>query len=209
MFHEVMSHGNARLVLETGRAFFFFNFGAMEQRHLVLPNYSYADYCQWEGRWELIEGIPHAMSPLPIPKHQRIAGDIHALFWNALRKKRCKKCRAYQPLDYKLSEKTILQPDMLVVCGEIRKAFLDFPPALVVEVLSPSTASKDRLYKFNTYQQQGIRYYLIVDVKEETIEVYELENGSYVLRAKDHDFTFSFSFPEGCEAAIDFGEVWR
>jgi len=31
------------------------------------PYYTYDDYCQWEGRWELIEGMSYAMSPLPVP----------------------------------------------------------------------------------------------------------------------------------------------
>lgn len=31
----------------------------------ILPHYTYSDYCNWEGRWELIEWIPYAMSPAP------------------------------------------------------------------------------------------------------------------------------------------------
>jgi hypothetical protein len=38
----------------------------------ILPHYTYSDYEQWEGQWELIDGIPYAMSPLPVPKHQKI-----------------------------------------------------------------------------------------------------------------------------------------
>ena len=37
-----------------------------------LPDYSYSDYVKWEGRWELISGIPYAMSPSPIFFHQDI-----------------------------------------------------------------------------------------------------------------------------------------
>jgi hypothetical protein len=36
---------------------------------------------QWEGKWELIDGIPHAMSPAPTPKHQIIANTLGALFF--------------------------------------------------------------------------------------------------------------------------------
>ena len=36
------------------------------------PNYNYRDYVLWEGRWELIDGMPYAMSPLPIRDHQDI-----------------------------------------------------------------------------------------------------------------------------------------
>lgn len=33
----------------------------------LLPYYTYKDYCNWEGRWELIEGIPFAMSRTSTP----------------------------------------------------------------------------------------------------------------------------------------------
>jgi hypothetical protein len=42
----------------------------------ILPHYTYADYVQWEGQWELIDDIPYAMSPSPVPKHQRIANNL-------------------------------------------------------------------------------------------------------------------------------------
>ncbi|HSV11108.1 MAG TPA: hypothetical protein VLI68_10085 [Hanamia sp.] len=31
----------------------------------LLPHYTYEDYCHWEGRWEVIDGIPYAMIPAP------------------------------------------------------------------------------------------------------------------------------------------------
>ena len=120
----------------------------------ILPHYTYEDYKQWEGRWELIEGVPYAMSPQPVPNHQRIAANLTSEFISALRN--CKKCAVYQPIDYKISEETILQPDMLIVCEPIYKKYLDFPPSLVVEILSPSTALKDRHTKFEIYQLQNI-----------------------------------------------------
>lgn len=121
--------------------------------------------------------------------------------------KNTSKCRAFLPLDYKITEDLIIQPDVLIVCDDIKKKFLDFAPALVVEVLSPSTAMKDRHTKFKIYQQQQIPYYLLVSPDEEIVEVYELENNVYVLRQKEHAFTFNFQL-EGCEATIDFAEIW-
>ena len=43
-----------------------------------LPHYTYDDYVQWEGRWELINGIPYAMTPAPSVKHQLISQNIGA-----------------------------------------------------------------------------------------------------------------------------------
>ena len=125
------------------------------------PHYTYEDYCQWEGNWELIDGMPYAMAPLPIPKHQRVSLLLSIRLESALEK--CEKCTVYPPLDWKISEDTVVQPDILVVCEKIEKKFLDFPPVLVVEVLSPATASKDRGEKMELYQQQMVKYYVIAD----------------------------------------------
>jgi Uma2 family endonuclease len=47
-----------------------------------------------------------------------------------------------QPVDYLVADDMILQPDILIVCKPIIKKYLDFPPTLVAEVLSPATALK-------------------------------------------------------------------
>ncbi len=61
----------------------------------ILPHYTYEDYLQWKGRWELIEGIPYAMSPQPVPKHQRIAVNLSTEFRIALKK--CKNVLRINP----------------------------------------------------------------------------------------------------------------
>jgi Uma2 family endonuclease len=63
----------------------------------ILPYYTYEDYVHWEGKWELIDGIPYAMHPAPTPRHQMIANTLGALFYFAL--KRCSNCAAYQAID--------------------------------------------------------------------------------------------------------------
>jgi Uma2 family endonuclease len=171
----------------------------------ILPHYTYADWEQWEGQWELIEGIPHAMSPLPVPKHQKIAMALGSEFTVML--KSCKQCTAYQPIDYRISDDTILQPDMLVVCGEITKKYLDFPPALVVEILSPATALKDRHSKYSIYESQGIPYYLIISPDTEEIEIYKLNGGVYSLEQKGKNTSYHFNLGN-CAGAIDFKEIW-
>ncbi len=172
----------------------------------ILPHYTYEDYEKWEGRWEVIEGVPYAMSPQPVPKHQLIANNISYEFKSALKK--CKKCKVYQPIDYVIFEDTIVQPDMLVVCTPIEKKFLDFPPSLVVEILSPSTALKDRHTKFDLYQSQHIPYFIIISPDNEEAEVYQMKEGEYSLINNGHSFSYTFSFDD-CTAVIDFNEIWQ
>lgn len=171
----------------------------------ILPHYTYDDYVQWEGQWELIDGIPYAMSPQPVPNHQRIALNLSGEFRLPL--KACNKCSAYQPIDYRVADDTILQPDMLVVCGEITKKYLDFPPALVVEILSPATALKDRHTKYGIYESQGIKYYIIIAPDKEEAEIYELLDGKYQLKQTGKNLVHEFFFPE-CTAKVDFKEIW-
>ena len=171
-----------------------------------LPHYTYEDYCQWEGKWELIEGVPYAMSPMPIPEHQHTSVKLISRFDVALDS--CKDCRVYIPLDWKIEEDTVVQPDMLIVCKPIEKKFLDFPPALVVEVLSPSTASKDRGIKMELYQSQQVKYYLIVDTKFKKVEIYQFIDSKYELVAVTPS-TFLFNFEEaGCSADISLLNIW-
>ena len=172
----------------------------------ILPHYTYEDYVQWEGKWEVIDGIPYAMSPSPMPKHQLISANLIAEFRQQLKK--CATCKVYQPIDYLVAEDTILQPDMLIVCGEIVKKYLDFAPALVVEVLSPSTAAKDRFTKFPIYQSKGIRYYLIINPDLEEVEVYELFEGEYKMAIRGKEISYDFTF-NACNANIDFKEIWQ
>jgi hypothetical protein len=67
--------------------------------------------------------MPYAMSPAPIPLHQIIGGNCYVIFKQSL-KKGCKKCKAYPPIDWKIKDDTVVQPDMLIVCEKIEKDFL-------------------------------------------------------------------------------------
>lgn len=172
----------------------------------ILPHYTYEDWVNWEGQWELIDGIPHAMSPMPVPKHQRIAANVSSEFRRELKK--CEKCNVYQPLDYKVSEDIIVQPDVIIVCGKIDKSFLDFPPEMVVEILSPSTALKDRHSKFGIYEEQQIKYYILISPDKEEVEIYAIENSIYQLKQIGREVTHTFSFETDCSATVDFKEIW-
>src|SRR5215216_4230234 len=103
----------------------------------IIPHYTYDDWFRWEGSWELIEGHPIAISPAPTPRHQRVSAKIITILSRALENASCDHCSVYNFIDYKVEEDTVLQPDVLVVCGEITKKYLDFPPSLVVEIISP------------------------------------------------------------------------
>ena len=92
----------------------------------LIPNYTYQDYLHWEGKWELIEGIPFAKSPSPSVNHQRIASLLNVELGISLRNTNCD-CLVYQPLDVKISDNTVLQPDLLIICNKIEGSYIDQP----------------------------------------------------------------------------------
>ena len=171
------------------------------------PHYTYDDYRLWEGRWELIEGMPYAMSPAPNNRHQWIASRLTVMFVNALYN--CKKCRVYQPIDWKIAKDTVVQPDLSIVCKPFNNInYLDFPPSLIVEILSPSTAQKDRREKFELYESQEVKYYLIIDPAFKNAEIFELINKKYkAIAVKPSSFVFSVD--EDCETTISFSDLFE
>jgi Uma2 family endonuclease len=176
----------------------------------ILPHYTYEEYRHWEGRWEIIEGIPYAMSPAPNPRHQWICSNIKGELRNAIKNTGCKNCKVYDFIDIKASEDTVVQPDAVVVCKEITKPFLDFPASLVVEILSPSTAIKDRNNKFLLYQSQKILYYIIVDVDKNELEIFHLkEDGKYQLEKIATHLAYTFHLDTECSVDVVLDNIWQ
>lgn len=170
------------------------------------PQFTYEDYVIWEGRWELIDGMPYAMSPAPTPDHQQINGGLYSAFTTAL-SAQCKDCRVYLPIDWKMNDKSVVQPDLLIVCKKLSKKYLDFAPSLTVEILSPSTAYKDRHEKFELYELEKVKYYLIIDPQFKKIEIYELVKDKLKLSTIPPN-SFQFNLQSGCNFSIDFDTIW-
>ncbi len=177
--------------------------GAVKAEYI--PHYTYDDYKHWEDQWELIEGVPYAMSPAPMIKHQKISNKIARLLDEELEE--CENCTALLPVDWKISEDTIVQPDNLVICYEPKGAYLTKAPTLIFEVLSKATEKKDTTLKFELYEKEGVRYYVIVNPDDEIAKVYGLKEGRYIkmLDATDEHVTFD---PGPCEITVDFGKLW-
>jgi Uma2 family endonuclease len=72
-------------------------------------------------------------------------------------------------LDVVMSDHDVVEPDLLFVAGDqqsiLTEANVQGPPALVVEVLSPSTRRRDEGIKRRLFDQKGVREYWLVDPK--------------------------------------------
>ena len=103
----------------------------------------------------------------------------------------------------------MLQPDCSIVCSSITKKFLDFPAALVVEILSPVTALKDRHTKFSIYEKFGMKYYIIVDEENSQVEIYHLENSKYILQKSSSKTPFTFYLDDNCKIDVSLKNIWE
>ncbi len=135
-----------------------------------------------EHRLEYLNGEIYQMAS-PTVSHQVAVGNVHFLFKLSLKDHKCK--TFVSPFDVHFWKKDIrnpdvLQPDVFIACDtedniNEKDRYMGIP-TLVVEVLSPSTRSRDILYKMNTYMTSGVKEYWVVDPTDKKVIVYVYEN---------------------------------
>ena len=171
-----------------------------------LPNYTYSDYTHWEGDWELIEGVAYAMAPSPILTHQIISMLVGSSLIDSLRN--CKNCIVVSEMDYKLSDDTVLRPDIALVCGQKKGAYIKKSPELIIEIVSKSSASRDEKIKFSLYQAEKVHYYILLYPEDLKAKIYKLQNNRYEKIIDLLEGTFEFKMLE-CDVKIDFDFVFE
>lgn len=128
-------------------------------------------------QYELVDGML-LVTPAPLPRHQQ------GLFEIAFRLRL--ECPAQlqvfvAPLDFRPTSRRSLQPDVLVVRREdVGPKNIQRPLQLAVEVLSPSTRSKDLLLKRQLYADAGVPTYWIFDPEAPSLTVLRLDGDKYV-----------------------------
>ena len=164
-----------------------------------------------ERRVELIDGVFYDMSA-PAVIHQKILGELHILFRECMDAHEGE-CEVYlSPCDVRLDcdNKTMVQPDLLVICGpyDLGAKRFEGAPDLVLEILSPSTRSKDMLLKLYKYQNAGVKEYWIVDPDRETVMVYDFRDDNFYPEKYDFDSVIPIHISGG-QCSIDFSRVNR
>ena len=169
-------------------------------------SYSYDDYRLWEGNWELMDGIAVSMSPAPMRKHQSVASEI--IYNIRTQLDDCELCEVLGEVDYKISDDTVLRPDIVLICGETNDSYLTKAPEIIVEIISKSTAKRDENYKFEMYEKEKVKYYIIVYPDDLKAKVFKLDGKLY---DKQGDFLKeSYEFKETtCNITINFEKVFK
>ncbi len=150
----------------------------VDQTKIYMTAAEYFDLPETNRFEELLDG-ELIVSPPPIPKHQDIVGNIFFL----LRQQVPDGKVFIAPIALYLDERNIPEPDVVWVSAssrcQIAEKRLEGPPELIVEVLSPSTARRDRGDKFDLYEKHGIREYWLVDPEADYLEVYVLKENTF------------------------------
>jgi Uma2 family endonuclease len=170
------------------------------------PHYNYDDYKKWEGDWELIDGIAYAMSPSPMITHQAISMLTGSSILGSL--KNCKNCMVLSEMDYKLADDTIVRPDIALVCGQKSGAYIKKAPELIVEIVSKSSAKRDEKIKHQLYQNEKVKYYILLYPEDLKAKIYKLNNNKYEKVVDLLSGSFEFKDIE-CSATIDFDFVFE
>lgn len=160
-------------------------------------------------RIELIDGTIYELAA-PTLNHQRVQLALASEF-SACIDEHGMSCEVIvAPFDVRLDRdnRTMAEPDLMIVCsaeiaGDAR--YLDGPPDLAVEILSPSTRAKDCTVKLRKYMNAGVREYWIVDLENEKVMVYMFEED-----VLPNQYSFEDSIPAGIsegKCSIDFSRI--
>ncbi len=152
-------------------------------------HYTYKDYLQFtfDESVEIIKGRLFRMSPAPSSSHQWISGNLFGKIYNHFSGKTCRFFAAPFDVILPVADKDfmdsdrVVQPDLVVICdrNKIRERGCFGAPDWIIEIISSHTTKKDFQIKFDLYEEAGVREYWIVEPRNQTVEVFTLEDDRY------------------------------
>ena len=151
----------------------------------------------------MIDGVPHSMSPSPGTAHQRFSLILASQILNTMlnSKDSCKDCTVLQDIDWLIADDTVMCPDISIVCDH-KTNYITTIPVLLIEIVSPTSGLRDRIVKYDMYQGQGVKYYIIADPATGTYTAYQIIDGKY----QEYSLA-TFAIHEGCTLTIDVAKA--
>jgi Uma2 family endonuclease len=165
------------------------------------PRFSAQDYLAWEAeqseKHEYLAGEVFAMAGAS-DAHVTISLNLAITLRSHLRGKPCRVYIADMKVEVARAE-AFFYPDVFVSCSATDAQLADRKrePLLVIEVLSPATASYDRGAKFAYYRQlDSLQEYVLVDTERVSVDVFRRDpTGHWVL------------YPYGPEGSVELASV--
>ena len=157
----------------------------------LTKSYTYADYLSWQfkERVELIWGKIRKMTAAPSTRHQKVLGKIYVMISNKLEEDSCQAFIA--PFDVRLSiedengelTESVVQPDLCIICeaDKIDEKGCFGAPDLIIEVLSPSSSTKDMKDKLKLYEKAKVKEYWVIEPHDGLVHIFILsDQGKYI-----------------------------
>ena len=175
--------------------------------------FTYEDYrtAPPDKRYELLDG-DLLLNPAPNLKHQSVQVGMGRRLAQFI-EERALGAFFFAPCDVVLSDTDVVQPDLLFVSNERAHLLsggdnVQGAPDLVVEILSPGTADRDRGYKRALYAKHGVKEYWLVDPAAETVSILRLRGGVLaVARTFGRNETLQSPLLAGFE--LDLEDIFR
>lgn len=164
-------------------------------------------YALPEGkRAELIDGELYMMAA-PGMMHQRAVSELHYLIKDYIKRNNgsCEVFPAPFAVFLNADDKIYLEPDISVICDKrkLTDEGCKGAPDWIIEIVSPSSRSRDFYKKLIKYSTAGVREYWIVDHEKNHVIVYNFEHDAV------EDYTFSDQVKAGIyeDFSIDFSGI--
>jgi len=134
-------------------------------------------------RHEIIDGV-HYVTPSPNLRHQELLGRLHFEIEGCLRRHAGIGRVFVAPLDVVFTKYDVVEPDLLFVARDqqddvLTAANVQGAPALVIEILSPGTRTRDEGVKRQLFDRGGVREYWLVDPDERTVRIWRAEKQTF------------------------------
>jgi Uma2 family endonuclease len=160
-------------------------------------------------RLELVNGEV-AVSPSPIPDHSYIETMLKILLGQHILAHDLG--RLYGDVDTLFGPHDVRRPDIIFFAKSrlhlVGKKAMEGPPDLCIEILSPSSATIDKVDKYEQYQSAGVVHYWIIDPEHRTAQAYQLTAGQYTSAAQGRDQD-TVHFPPFIDLALPLAQIWH
>ena len=158
-------------------------------------------------RHEVIDG-EHIVNLAPNTYHQTLSRRIQFQLYSQI-ELQGKGVVFDAPTDLQLSDKDIVQPDLIIVLHHKRTIVtptkIKGTPDLVVEIVSASSANNDRILKKELYRKASVPEYWIVDPDDHFVEQYVLRDSAYELVGRHTD---SVAVQVVESVRVNLSQVW-
>jgi Uma2 family endonuclease len=170
-----------------------------------MREYTYDDYIEWDGRWELIDGAPIPIPPEQSKEHRELS--VNALIELEEGIKDCDMCLVVGSADWKISNDTIVRPEISLICDEPNGAYITKSPELIIEILEDDREDYYRNIKLDLYRNNRVKYYILLNQKENIAEAFKLVGDEFKRCGRFSSEKYSFELDK-CWVNLDFSKIF-